>query len=268
MVIWRIARSLLEVYYAYMTVYRVELLLWAVATALPLIMLGLWVEAGQSGSFALSQAQMARYFLAVFLVRELTVVWVIHEFEWEVLSGKLSPLLLHPLDPAWRYVAMHLGEQAARLPLAVLLLGLCGWLYPIALHQPDGSWWMPGLGRAALTVLACYMAFTLLFLIQYTLALLAFWVERVAALEGLLYLPYLFLSGLVAPLEVFPPSVREWVLWTPFPYLVWFPARLLTGEEVVAAPGLAVLAGWIVLMFAVNRLVWRRGLRHYSAMGA
>ena len=265
----RKARTILAVQYAYMLEYRAELFLWAISTILPLIMMGPWMVAGASGRFPLGPADFARYFVAAFLVRQFSLAWVIYEFEAHVLSGQLSPRLLQPLDPGWRYVAAHLGEHLARLPFVIVLVAIALLLFPQAIEESDGSTWLPGLPAVAGCVVAIYGAFALRFLMQYALAMLSFWFERVSSFDRLVMIPYYFLSGLMAPLEVFPEAVREVVLWTPFPYLIWFPARLLTGGAGISPlRGFLVVAFWIALLHAVGRVVWRRGLRHYSAMGA
>jgi len=257
--------------YRLMLEYRVEILLWVVATALPLIMMGLWAQAGESGAFTLSRAEFIRYFLAVFVIRQLTVVWVIHEFEYEMVTGRLSPYLLWPVDPLWRYAASHFAEQAARLPLFLPLMGLALGMYPEALRDPlDHSLWKPPWLQWLGLPLVIVLAFAIRFIIQYTIALAAFWVERVQAFEPASYLAYLFLSGMIAPLEVFPDAVRAAAMWTPFPYLVWFPARLATQPLPAAmiVQSLLILGGWAGLLWLINRAIWRAGLRRYSAMGA
>jgi ABC-2 type transport system permease protein len=97
---------------------------------------------------------------------------------------------------------------------------------------------------------------------------LCFWSERAAALDRLLLIPYLFLSGLVAPLDTFPPAVRRLALATPFPWMVDFPARLLAGEPVNLALGFGAIAAWCLLLLPVAAWLWRAGVRRYSAMGA
>jgi len=104
------ASTLLSVYYAQMLEYRAEILLWALSGIMPFILMGLWVQAGESGQFPLAPVEFARYFLAVFLARQMTMVWVVYEFEHDVLHGRLSPFLLQPLDPVWRYLANHASE--------------------------------------------------------------------------------------------------------------------------------------------------------------
>ena len=258
---FRKARVLLTSYYAYMLEYRAELFLWALSGSLPLILMGVWTQAAQSGQFGLAPVDFARYFLAVFLIRQFTVVWVIWEFEKEVVEGRLSPKLLQPLDPVWHHVASHLSERLARLPFAIFLIALFFILYPQA-------FWIPRLGNFFLFGVALILAFVLRFLIQYTFALFAFWTERANAIENFWFLFFLFFSGMIAPLEMFPPTLQEILFWTPFPYLIHFPASLLIGLPVNLVQGFLVTVGWCVLFFILNRWLWRQGLKQYSGMGA
>ncbi|WP_017326808.1 ABC-2 family transporter protein [Synechococcus sp. PCC 7336] len=257
----RRARVLLVVYYAYMLEYRAELVFWLLSGTLPFIVMGIWMEAARTGSFPLSPLEFARYFLAVFLIRQLSVVWVIWDFEKEILEGKLSPLLLQPIDPVWRHFAGHAAERIARTPFIAIAVGFFFCLYPAA-------FWLPRLDRLLMFAIAAGAVFAMRFLIQYTLAISSFWIERSTALFNLWFLFYIFLSGMIAPLDVFPEAVRQVVLWTPLPYLVDFPANLLLGRPVSIGQAIAVFAIWGGVLLALNRWLWRRGLRHYSAMGA
>lgn len=257
----RITNTLLSVYYAYMLEYRAELFFWVLSGSLPLILMGVWVKASQAGQFALSPVEFIRYFLAVFLVRQFSVVWVIWEFEREVVEGKLSFRLLQPLDPGWHHLASHFAERFARLPFAIALVVLFALLYPQAA-------WTPSLSSIALCLGVTLLAFVLRFVTQYTFAMFSFWIERANAIESFWFLFYLFLSGVVAPLETFPPVVRQIVEWTPFPYMIHFPASILVGLPVNLERSLLIMAGWIVLFFVLNRWLWRVGLKRYSGMGA
>lgn len=257
----RKAQAFLSVYYAHMLEYRAELILWMLSSTLPLILMGVWTKAAQGGQFGLTPTVFVRYFLMVFIVRQFTIVWVVWEFEKEVVQGKLSPRLLQPIDPVWHHVARHLAERFARLPFGLLLVALFFWLYPQAI-------WLPSLSQVLLFILVLVLAFVLRFVIQYTAAMLAFWTERASAIEQFWFLFYLFLSGIIAPLEVFPANVREVAQWTPFPYLVHFPAAILIGLPVDIGRGILVMLVWSLLFFILNRWLWRKGLKEYSGMGA
>jgi ABC-2 type transport system permease protein len=259
--IWKKAQILLLVQYNYAVEYRAELILWVLSGSLPIILMGVWTQAAQSGNFSLSPVEFARYFLAVFIIRQLTIVWVIWEFEREVVEGKLSSRLLQPLDPVWHHVTSHISERAARLPFAVVLIVLFFILYPQA-------FWIPSWSQLLLFTIAVLLSFTLRFIIQYTFAMFAFWTERASAIENFWMLFYLFLSGLIAPIEVFPESVKNFVLCTPFPYLINFPASILIGNPTDIWRGFSMMVGWTLLFLGLNRILWRAGLKRYSGMGA
>ncbi len=251
----------LGVYYAHMLEYRAELFFWVLSGSLPLIMLGIWLEAAASGDFVLTPVEFARYFFAAFLARQFSVVWVVWEFEREIVQGQLSNWLLQPVDPGWRHVAEHVGERLARLPF----------IAPIAMVffvvMPEAIWW-PGLGRCLGFVAICAAAFALRFIVQYTFAMVAFWSERASAIDQIWFLLFTFLSGYIAPLAVFPEWLQTALLWTPFPYFIDVPAAILMGQPVNGIQVVGVMAAWGGLFWLINRLLWRRGLKQYSGMGA
>ena len=255
------ARTLLLAHYAHMLEYRAEIFLWALSNSLPIILMGVWIQASSEGNFEFTPQQFARYFFSVFIVRQLTTIWVIWEFEREILEGKLSLRLLQPLDPVWHHVARHLAEKMTRIPLIALFCGLFLVLYPDAA-------WIPQLSDLFLGLIAIALAFVLRFAIQYTFAMLAFWTERASAIQQFWFLFYVFLSGTIAPLEVFPQAVRQFVEWTPFPYMMHFPAVLLMGLPVDFGRSILIMFGWTTIFIVLNRWLWRKGLKQYSGMGA
>ncbi len=259
--LYKKATTILLTYYAYMLEYRAEIFLWALSNSLPIILMGVWIKAAQSGNFGLNTQDFARYFFSIFFVRQFTTIWVIWEFEREVLDGRLSFRLLQPIDPVWHHVARHLAEKMTRLPLILAFCTLFFVLYPQAA-------WLPKMSDIFFCAVAIALAFILRFAIQYTFAMLAFWTERASAIQQFWYLFYIFLSGTIAPLEVFPPTVRQIVEFTPFPYMMHFPAAILTGLDVDIASSIGITIGWTILFLFLNRWLWRKGLKQYSGMGA
>ena len=120
----------------------------------------------------------------------------------------------------------------------------------------------------SLSIIAIAFAFILRFAIQYTFAMFAFWTERASAIQQFWFLFYVFLSGTIAPLEVFPETVRQVVEWTPFPDRMHFPAVLLMGLPVDFGRSILIMFGWTIIFIWLNRWLWRKGLKQYSGMGA
>jgi ABC-2 type transport system permease protein len=259
--VWKKAITLLMTYYAHMIEYRAEIFLWALSGSLPIILMGVWIEAAQNSNFGLNYLDFARYFFSVFLVRQFTTIWVIWEFEREIIEGTLSFRLLQPLDPLWHHVVRHLSEKMTRIPFIFMFAGLFFILYP-------NAFWLPNINNTLLCIVAIAMAFILRFAIEYTFSMLAFWTERATAIQQFWYLFYIFLSGMTAPLEVFPSVIKNIVEWTPFPYLMYFPAALLAGLPVNFIRSSLITLGWTILFILANRWLWKKGLRQYSGMGA
>lgn len=260
------ARILISAQHALMLAYRSEIYLWVLAHILPFIMMSVWMNAAAHGAaLTRTPVEYARYFAAVFIVRQFTAVWMIYEFEWHVNEGRLSPMLLRPMNVLWHYVSAHLGEQLARFPFFLLMLTLFFVLYPAAL-------WRPSPMSIVVAITAIYAAFALRFSMQFCLCTCTFWFERASALEQLTWLPYMFLSGLVIPLADMPAGVRQALYLTPFPYCIDFPARILTRQLEFPSPeifqGFAVMAAWFVGQSLLGAFLWRRGLLQYSGHGA
>lgn len=255
-----VARALLGTQLALMLEYRAEILLWALSGLLPLIMYALWSDAAAGRAAALSPAYLARYFLAVFVVRQFSVVWVVYAFEEDHLLGRISPYLLQPLPLIWRYVAAHLAEQITRIPFVLLLVGGFLLLVPAA-------WSPPGAVQLLLTILAAHLAFWINFLMQYAITMLCFWTEKASALERLLFIPILFLSGLLAPLTLYPDSVRRFAEASPFAAMVFLPAQLAAGGPLNVGRAFAIALAWLALLVPLNLLLWRLSVRRYGAMG-
>ena len=119
-----------------------------------------------------------------------------------------------------------------------------------------------------LSIISTFLSFLIQFLIQSIVACLCFWTEKASSIERLLFIPTLFLSGLLAPVASFPEYVKSWIYLTPFPYLIDFPANLLSGNKTNVFGGLSMQILWIVLLFQVFRKIWSAGTKKYTAMGS
>ena len=119
-----------------------------------------------------------------------------------------------------------------------------------------------------LSIIATFLSFLIQFLIQSIVACLCFWTEKASSIERLLFIPTLFLSGLLAPVTSFPEYVKSWIYLTPFPYLIDFPANLLSGNATNFSKGFIIQILWILLLFPMFRKIWSAGVKKYTAMGS
>ena len=246
--------------------YRASLVIWLIGQVLgPLVTLSVWTAvsgsgAGTAGGYG--AADFAAYYIVLMLVNHLTFTWIMFEMEYRVRHGSMSLALLRPVHPIHADIADNVSYKLLTLPLllaaaAVLVLG-----FRPAFSVPAWS--------AAAFLPALFLAFLLRFLMEWTLALAAFWTTRVTAVNQIYFVVALFLSGQIAPLALLPGAVRTAGMILPFRWTVGFPVELLLGRlsRMQALEGMAAQLAWIGLCLLVLRVVWRAGVRAYGAVGA
>ncbi len=253
--------TLLKVQYSNMLEYRVEIALWAISGIIPFFMLNIWTNNNLNESININNTMLSRYFLSAFFVRQFSVVWVVFSFEEDALLGKLSPYLIQPLNPFFRYFTQHIAEQITRFPFA-LIIAIFFFLF-----NPE-SIWFPNLIFLFLSFISTFLSFLIQFLIQSIIACLCFWTEKASSIERLFFIPTLFLSGLLAPVASFPSYVKSWIYLTPFPYLIDFPANLLSGNKTNISVGFFMQILWILMLFPLFIKIWYEGTKKYTAMGS
>lgn len=262
----RKGRVLLSVWFAHMSAYRAEIIIWMLTGTIPLIMLAVWIGKAQVNGGSLdgfTPPDFAAYFLGAWITQQFIVAWVAWELDAQIRQGLLSSKLLRPIDPLWEFWAGHVTERFVRAPFMVIVVAIGIFLVP-------GTNLTPDIWHVLLYLISVCLAFAIRFLSAYCIGLLAFWFTQATALDDLYYVAAAFLTGSFAPLSFYPEAARAVIEWTPFPYLVYYPVRILNGtaDGGEIARVLAVQAVWAALLWVLRAVLWRRGLRRYGAVGA
>lgn len=239
---------------------------WAFAGIVqPLVLLTVWATVarttnGNVGGF--TSGDFAAYFLVVTLVQTATFTWFMWEFEYRIRGGTFSPLLLLPIHPIHGDVAENIAYKLLNLAALIPAAGLLTLLFSPQWHvsSTDLLLFIPALTLAAI----------LRFLLEWTLALAAFWLVRVTAVNQLYQACVLVLSGQIAPLALFPNAVQVLAAVLPFRYFVAFPAEVLlgrlAGRELVL--GFTVQLIWLCVVYVAFRIIWRMSVQRHTAVGA
>ncbi len=266
-------RSLVRLYlqqfkttFAFLLQYRAALLLWMIGQLLePFVYLILWraVADSQGGSIeGYTTAEFAAYYIAFLLVNQVTYTWIMYEYEFQIRQGWLSPALLRPVHPVHGDIAQNISTKLIGLPVTLLAVAALVLAFRPAAHLQ--------LWSVLLFLPALLLAFLIRFLLEWLLAMVAFWVTRVSAINQIYFVLMLFLSGEIAPLELFPQVLQVLATVLPFRWVIGFPIELVLGRltPLEAVIGLAAQAAWLAVAYGLSGLVWRSGIRAYSAVGA
>jgi ABC-2 type transport system permease protein len=255
--------TLLRIGFSEALAYRAELLVWVLSTTMPLIMMALWTAVAREAPIGRYGTEgFIGYFLATFVVRQLTGAWAAWQINYEVRQGTLAMRLLRPISPLWSYAAENLGAFPMRLmvavPVALLSVSIVG-----QAAVPQHWWGWP------MMLLALVGGWLITFLANVTIGTMALYMESSQKLMDVWLVLFFVLSGYMYPVELFPPVLRTIADWLPFRYQIGLPVELMT--SVHGWQQSLVLLGrqwlWVLVMGLLALTLWRRGLRRFAAFG-
>ena len=250
--------------------YRFNYLTRTLFSFIPLFaMLSLWrtIYGSSHGSVpqnGFTQAQMIFYYMLVAVVDVFTAV---NEDDWQIAAdireGNISQFLLKPVDYLWYRLCLFISGRLAFIMMAIIPLATFVFCFRAYFVLPASA--------TALAVFPLSLLLTALlqFFISYAMAMLAFWLLEISTFIFILFAFEYLASGHLFPLALLPAPVFHALLFTPFPYLLYFPISIYMGQISGANvwSGLAIQAGWVALAFGFARFMWSRGIKKYSAFG-
>jgi ABC-2 type transport system permease protein len=253
--------------------YRGDFLLGSVLRFLPLVTtVLLWSAVFEgarsktlgSGERDYTYNQMIAYLLLVHISRMFSSMpGLATGVSYQIRDGSLKKYLLQPLDMIGYLVAYRAAHKVAYITTSALPYALLFWVC---------SGFFDGLPDAV-TFLGYLCALLLGFLVGFffetCIGMIGFWFLEVTSFMYVINTLTFFLSGHMFPLDLLPQWLATGLHYLPFQYLAYFPAAVFLGKVQGAElwQGLLIGASWAVLLCGLARLLYRRGLRYYSAFG-
>lgn len=228
----------------------------------PLIYLLVWsTAAGDQAIGGLTRGGFVAYYLVLILVNQLTYSqtnWTVGDL---IRYGEMNRLLMRPLSPLFDALSTEVAGKVVYLIFDVpIVLALALILRP----EMELT-----LLNALVFIPALLLAWLLRFFWGYWLALLAFWAARADALLAVQDSLIFLLAGQVAPIALLPEVLQIAAQILPFRYMVSFPVEVFVGQlsPIELATGLAIQSAWLLIAVGLSAVMWRAGVRRYSAVG-
>jgi ABC-2 type transport system permease protein len=228
----------------------------------PLIYLLVWsTAAGEQEIAGLTRGNIVSYYLILILVNQITYAqtnWTVGDL---IRYGQMTRILLRPIPPVYDALASEFAGKVVYLAFLVPVVALLALILrpEMDLHLINLLAFVPAL----------LLAWALRFFWGYWLALLAFWATRADALLALQDSLIFLLAGQVAPIALLPGIMQTAARILPFRYMVAFPVEVLSGHlsraDIIA--GFTAQLIWLSVAVSLYLLLWRRGLRRYTAVG-
>lgn len=180
----------------------------------------------------------------------------------EIYDGALTKYLLYPIH----YIIFQYTTFSALIFIGIIqiliALGIYALIYPSIVMALTFNNLMLCLGF-------CCLASILSFLLSFMVQMAAFWIDIVWSLRVMQKFITAFLGGILLPLSLFPVFIENTLSFLPFPYLVWFPIKILqdkvTHQQILFGAGISIL--WIIILGFLCRKIWNKGKYCYTGVG-
>lgn len=248
--------------------YRWNFLLGLISFVLPLtIQYFMWTGIFNNSQgdvvFGYTYSQMMVYSVQAVLVSKLLAGGV----EWEVMddikNGGLSKFVIKPISYFKYRITCFLGQKSFNF--LIIFTIICIVLLVLDLYIGLDT----GINNLLIFIISILLSLFINFLIYFTLAAIAFWINEAWGVFVVLGVVVNIISGGIFPLDIFGDKIINIFKFLPFQYTVFFPVNVLngklSGQEIVY--GLLIQIAWIGIMFVVTKILWKLGMKKYTAVG-
>lgn len=263
----RIYARLWQINWAEQWQYRASLFMYVLYGLIsPIVFLSVWRTIAQSQGQVqgLTANDFTLYYLVLLAVSNLTGEITIHILAYRIQDGTLSGELIKPIHPI---LTTNLISNLAYKSLTIIALTPV-WIVLALLFRPDFSAVTPL--NLLLGMLATVLGFGISYFMGAIVTCVAFWTTRSYTVSEFFYAFTMLLGGLFVPLELLPQAVQAFARLMPFQLFLYFPVQLilgrLTSAEVLQNFGLQLF--WLAVFYLGLRLIWRAGVKQFSAVGA
>lgn len=181
----------------------------------------------------------------------------------DIKEGRLSMFLLMPIS----YFQFIISREIGRISVATFMSIVS---QSLAIVFFLGSFIVNTQFLYLLLVLVMViMAFFTELLLSYLVGLAAFWFDDVDGLQTTIGRVQKFFSGGYFPLSLLPAAFVSVSSLLPFAYSFFMPAQLYLRKIDLATgiKGIIVQIIWILLLYGIAAIVWKRGLKRYEGVG-
>lgn len=223
----------------------------------------LYGNADAAALFGYSYDQIIVYTLLATLVSQLVYTGFEYQVNEDIKNGGLNKYLVRPVSYSRYQLFSFLGEKAPQLAI-LIVVAICLITFSVAVLGLELS-----AVRGLAFLLSLVLALLLNFFIFYCVALLSFWLTDVNRMFGTVSIVLVVVSGGIFPMDIFGERIAFLVNLLPFGYTTQFPVNIINGrfEWMRVGGGFLYQLFWIGFFAVLARLMWRRGLKRFAAVG-
>lgn len=244
--------------------YRVKLISDTVGMLFVPIILGyfMWGSLLENNDLGMTLDYMMKYIIISNVVLLFTQVHVENELSRDIKSPKLGQKILRPIG--------YLRSISLNQILSSVITFTCVYLpiIIICIVSMKGTFHV---SRILYLVVFIALGYTLNSLFSFIIGSLSFWITEIWGIAAVRTLLTGLLAGAYFPLDLLPSRIGDFMMKLPFPYMSYFPAKIIVDESInfiQLRNGIIISIIWIIILKAVNSFLMKTGFKKYSLNGA
>ncbi len=202
------------------------------------------------------------YIFFCLVVGQLKSSWVTSiEMIDGIREGELNKYLIRPISYFVYHLMLFIGHNSLYYLVYFFLITGMAVFFP--------EWVFPGWTHGVMFLITLAISVYLSYAMYFLMVCFAFWFGEVRALVIAYNLANLVLTGQMVPMQLFPEGLRNFLHFTPLPYLVDVPVSIATGRMPVEMWVSAIVMGmfWSVIITLAGMILYSRGIKRYEGFG-
>lgn len=244
------------------TAYRLDAVTTLLSSVVFLVLYyAVWSAIDASGNIQGGLQQVMTYLVAGQVVSNAAFLQTEKFIGYRVRQGTIVNELKRPLSLMSHVYFHELGWVVFNTLTKALPIAALGVIF---LNIP-----LPGLVNAFYFAISTFLAFNLVFLLAYANSMLVFWTKVDWSLRMARNTVTNLFSGVLFPLYLLPGGLSDIFNVLPFRAMADAPIQIFTGQasgvEVLKIFGLQIF--WIIIMFILAHLMWRKAKKRLTVQG-
>ncbi len=220
-------------------------------------------ETGSVGGINLDQ--MIAYYGIATLISYLTMDSADWNLQMLIRTGKYLTFALRPIHHRFFALSQKIGHRTLGflfefLPVLIIFV----LVFRLDVHPAHWGTFLLSVALAYLTV----------FYINYSIGLIGFWLVKTEGLRSVVHLLTGVCSGALFPLLLLPEGFQRFLFFLPFQFTAYVPCMVYTGKyslglfSMTVPQIVGVQAVYVLALFGLSEILYRAGMKRFTAVGA
>ncbi len=225
----------------------------------------IYASSGSTMLGGLTRDEMVVYIFMVYVTGSMVTISISDWVSEDVVKGTVAMQLIKPMDYRLSLVMRSAGLMIHRFLAPGVFVWVGTELYK---HFVLGGAFT-GPANILLYLCSCMMSFLIYVLFDFCIGMIAFFTSYIFGLFMVKEALLSFLTGQLIPLTFFPEAVQRVFDYLPFSSMVYTPVMIYlgkySGNELLFV--LLRQAAWVVILYGIGSLIWRRVVKRLVVLG-